>query len=138
MDSLYIVVKFVDDLDLYSEVDINNKIVYFAIKDYWYNIISNELGKLSQKRPGIKYGFKFRYLKQECINNNYLPNEGNSKLEKIVLYFFESKWSYLFYRFWNSTSWKFKAAIILISIVGCYVSYKSIYCLITQKIKRNA
>lgn len=121
LDSLYAVLLLAD---LYFEESVKNKqfeLLYSAVGGYWYNAVANKLSKEAEAQSEIKYTFKYRYLDQKCLERSYNVNSGNSKLEKVALYFIDGKWSYIFKRLVYASSWKIKLALILLVGVQVYL-----------------
>lgn len=113
-DSLIQILQWADRFSHYKDADLPNAKVYRVVSRHWFNLVSNRLGQLADERPSIKYDFKFKYLVAFCHAKTFSPPIGNSKKEKIINYFIEKNYSYLFNRFWNSTGWLFKLAVFLV------------------------
>lgn len=107
LDTINQIMLWVDKLD-FRESNIKE-----SIEIYWYNHIVNYLSKQAKERPNQKYAFKYRYIKQQCIQKNFLIDSGNSKIEKVFLNAIDKNWSYIFNRFWLSTSWKYKVILLI-------------------------
>lgn len=110
LDTINKIMVWVDQLN-FKESDIE-----VPINLYWYNHFSNHLSKLAKQNPNSKYGFKYRYLAQRCNEKLVLVNTGNSNFEKVILNIIDQNWSYLFNRFWFSSTVIFKI-ILLVGII---------------------
>jgi hypothetical protein len=107
LDTINQIMVWVDKLN-FKESDIE-----VPINLYWYNHFSNHLSKLAKLNPNSKYGFKYRYLAQRCNEKLVLVNTGNSNFEKVILNIIDQNWSYLFNRFWFSSTVLFKIILLL-------------------------
>jgi hypothetical protein len=110
LDTINQIMVWVDQLN-FKESDIEEPISLF-----WYDHFSNHLTNLARQKPNSKYEFKYRYLAQQCKKKLFLVNAGNSNFEKVILNLIDQNWSYLFNRFWFSTSILFKI-ILLVGII---------------------
>ncbi len=110
LDTINKIMVWVDQLN-FKESDIE-----VPINLYWYNHFSNHLSKLAKLNPNSKYEFKYRYLSQRCNEKLVLVNTGNSNFEKVILNIIDQNWSYLFNRFWFSSTVIFKI-ILLVGII---------------------
>lgn len=130
LDTINKIMVWVDQLN-FKESDIE-----VPINLYWYNHFSNHLSKLAKQNPNLKYGFKYRYLAKRCNEKLVLVNAGNSNFEKVILHLIDQDWSYLFNRFWFSTSVLFKTillAVIIPLIILLILGTKYITLLIKNK-----
>lgn len=107
LDTINQIMVWVDQLS-FKESNIKE-----PISLYWYNHFSNHLSNLEGQNPNSKYGFKYRYLAQQCRKKQFLVNTGNSNFEKIILNLIDQNWTYLFKRFWFSTSVIFKITLLI-------------------------
>ena len=128
-DSLIKILQWADRFNYYQDLDSTNARLFSPLHSYWINFISNQLGKHSDKKPTLKYDFKFRYLLAVCQSKLNNPPIGNSHNEKIILYIIDKDWAHLFDRFWFGTTPVFKVCIALVII-----STISGYCLLAVKI----
>jgi hypothetical protein len=110
LDTINQIMVWVDQLN-FKESDIE-----VPISLYWYNHFSNHFSKLANQNPNSKYEFKYRYLSQRCNEKLVLVNTGNSNFEKVILNIIDQNWSYLFNRFWFSSSVLFKI-ILLVGLI---------------------
>ncbi len=90
------------------------------LKSFWFNKVSNKLSSVAKQSPRIKYDFKFRYLVSLCHSNMFSPSIGNSNFEKVIFYFIDSNYCYMFNRFWYSTGLEFKLGVALIAVFQLY------------------
>ncbi|MCP4521976.1 MAG: hypothetical protein GY827_09860 [Cytophagales bacterium] len=116
LDTLNAILVWADKYKVNEANSSSNALMYKSIHSHWYNYVANHLDELSKEKSSIKYDFKFRYLIRKCNENKFEVMGETSKIEKVVTNVIDQRWSYLFYRFWSSTSWKFKA--ILFSVAG--------------------
>jgi hypothetical protein len=119
-DSLIQILQWADKFSHYKEVDLPNAKVYRVVSRFWFNLVSNHLGKLAEERPSIKYDFKFKYLVSYCHAKTFSPPIGYSNIEKTINYFIDKNYSYIFYRFWNSTGWLIKLAVFFGLLLQVY------------------
>lgn len=129
LDTLHSVLQWSDQFQEYSLQQTNYQGFYQSIQSYWYNQVANTLTEMSKQNSDIKFRFKYRYLIQRCKEKGFIIGGKVSKTEKIVIYFVEQKWSYLFYRFWNGTSLLFKGIVfsaILINLIFMGLGIKHI------------
>lgn len=111
LDTLYGILQWSNQFQKYSYQQPKYQAFYQSIQSYWYNQVSNSLIRISKQNSDMKYEFKYRYLIQRCKEKGFMIGGKVSKIEKIVIYLIEQKWSYLFFRFWNNTSFLFKGII---------------------------
>lgn len=83
--------------------------VFRIVSQHWINWIANRLSAYAEAESAIKYHFKFKYMVGVCQTKGFFPPLGNSNSEKVLNYFIEQRFGYLFHRFWHSTGWAFKA-----------------------------
>jgi len=83
--------------------------VFRIVSQHWINWIANQLAAHAEAESALKYQFKFKYMVGICQAKGFFPPLGNSKTEKVLNYFIEKRFGYLFHRFWHSTGWAFKA-----------------------------
>ncbi|MFM9948946.1 MAG: hypothetical protein ACKV1O_13485 [Saprospiraceae bacterium] len=112
-DSLILLLQWAVRFNNYQELDKDNSKVFRVIYRHWFNFVSNKLGDYAKDNPEIKYDFKFKYLVGICHAKKFSPPIGSSMGEKIVNYFIEKNYSYLFNRFWNATGILFKVVVVL-------------------------
>jgi len=110
LDTINQIMVWVDQLN-FKDSDIED-----PVSLYWYNQFSSHLSNLAKLNPNSKYEFKYRYLSQRCNEKLVLVNTGNSNFEKVILNIIDQNWSYLFNRFWFSTSVLFKI-ILLVGLI---------------------
>ena len=125
-DSLIYLLQWADGFYHFQKIDSKNERFYRRVNRYWFNFISNKLGQFSETNPNIKYDIKFKYMVELCRARMFNPPIGNSNSEKVLNYFIEGKYSYLFQRLWFGTNIFFKL-IILIGICFCFYSLYCIY-----------
>jgi hypothetical protein len=110
LDTINQIMVWVDQLN-FKESGIED-----PINLYWYNHFSKHLSNLAKQKTNSKYEFKYRYLAQRCNEKLVLVNAGNSNFEKVILNLIDQNWTYLFNRFWFSSTVLFKI-ILLIGII---------------------
>lgn len=131
-DSLIALIHWVGKFDVYKDLDDQNGRIYKIIFRHWMNFISNRLGKYYEDDSAIKYDFKFRYLTAICQSKKYAPPLGDSKTEKVVTNLIDSKWAYMFNRFWNGTGLKFK----LLASLGLLLTLYGFFCIFKTHFKK--
>ncbi|WP_089371105.1 hypothetical protein [Dokdonia pacifica] len=129
LDTINQIANWVDKLDF------KDNSVKESIEIYWYNQITNHLSAEAKKQPNSKYGFKYRYLAQRCIQKKYFPNTGNSTFEKVLLNIIDQRWLYMLKRFWYSTPWICKIFILLIAASLSLLSFFGIKYLKSHNLK---
>jgi len=132
LDSLNMLLNWADDLKAYSNFSSENSLVFQAVYEYWYAHVASTLNHRIKENPSEKYHFKYRYLAQRCADKLYLPNTGNTLIEKVFLNIIDQNWAYLFHRFWYSTSWFFKIIVLSLGILFLVISYLNFQFLIKQ------
>ncbi len=121
LDSLYSILLWADQFQNYSYKQPKYRDFYESIQSYWLNKVANTLTDISKENTGIKYNFKYRYLIQYCRERGFNIGGKVSKIEKIVIYFIDQKWSYLFARFWGGTSWVFKGMVFIAIAINLFL-----------------
>jgi len=116
-DSLLMLIHWTERFNYYADIDDNNSTFYKVIYMYWMEYITNKLDEYYNEEPSIKYNYRFRYLVSRCHEKNYNPGFGCTNSEKVIIYIIDSKWSYLFNRFWYGTGVLFKMGCSLLIIV---------------------
>jgi hypothetical protein len=125
-DSLIYLLQWADGFYHFQKVDSKNERFYRRVNRFWFNLISNKLGQFAETDPSIKYNVKFKYMVELCRARMFYPPIGNSNSEKVLNYFLEGKYSYLFQRLWYGTNIFFKF-IILFGIGLCFYSLHCVY-----------
>lgn len=125
-DSLIFLLQWADGFYHYQKIDKKNERFYRRVNRFWFNLISNKLGQFAETDPSIKYNIKFKYMVELCRARMFYPPIGNSNTEKVLNYFIEGKYSYLFQRLWFGTDIFFKL-IILFGLSFCFYSLYCIY-----------
>ncbi len=125
-DSLIYLLQWADGFYHFQKIDSTNERFYRRVNRYWFNFISNKLGQFAETDPSIKYNVKFKYMVELCRARMFYPPIGNSNTEKVLNYFIEGKYSYLFQRLWFGTDIFFKL-IILFGLGFCFYSLYCIY-----------
>lgn len=132
-DSLVAILQWVNKFQYYKDIDTNNLKFYRMVHRHWYNFVANKLGEYYERNPDIIYDFKFKYLVGTCQSQNYPPDIRNSNSTKVIDNVVNSKWAYLFKRFWDGTDLLFK---LILSAVILFTFY-SYYCVYKLKFKRD-
>ena len=127
-DRMIQLLRWAEKFDAYSEIDTNNFIFYNSIFISWTSFLQNKMTDYVKENNNIKYNSKFRYINDNLNFCGSIHKPQNSKSEKAIVYFFNSKWSYLFDRFWNATSVTFKLLFLLPLLITLY----GYYCIITK------
>jgi hypothetical protein len=107
---------------IYSEVYPNRRVLFKAIYASWMDKISNSLGTYLEDNSNLKHQFNYKFLHTECSLANYQIPLGLSKSEKIVDNLIQSKYKYIWDRFWFSTGWLSKLFVVffLCATLLCY------------------
>lgn len=130
-DSLLDLLRWAGKFDDYKDVDTANARAYSAICSYWFGFVTNHLSGYAATNSSLKYQFKFRYIEGLCQTKQFDASTNESNFEKIVLDAVDSKWSYLFNKFWYSTGFLFKTVVFL----GFFATVYSYIYVITKLIK---
>lgn len=132
-DTMIMLLQWVNKFQYYKDIDTTNLKFYRMVHRHWYNYVSNKLGQYHDSSPNLKYDYKFKYLVSACQSQNYPPDIRNSSTTKIIDNVVNSKWAYLFKRFWDGTGLLFK---LMLSTIILFTFY-SYYCVYKFKIKRD-
>lgn len=119
-DSIVKILQWIEGFNQAEHIDKKNARLYRVINAHWLNYISNRLAIYFDNEPNLKYDFKFKYIESICRSKSYAPPIGNSDIEKIAINIFESKFSYLFSKFWFDTGFLFKLVALLIITTTTY------------------
>lgn len=122
-DSLIHLIQWVEKFKNYAAVDTKNALLFESVYDYWMSFVVGKLNAYYEANNKLKYEFRFRYLVNRCNEQRYGTNIGNTKFDKIVLYFADQNWTYLVERFNNGTGLFFKLLIYLFVLFTCYAYY---------------
>ena len=120
IDSLTALSQWVNRFDYVKDADLVNGKTYKIVYRFWMNYISNQVGRLAEENPDIKYKFKFRYLSAFCQSKKYYPPIGNTKIEKLSNYLTENQFGYILNRLWFGTSSLIKVVILALIVVTPY------------------
>jgi hypothetical protein len=131
-DSLLRILEWSNRFDDYKDLDTANARAYNAVSGFWLGFVANHLSAYAAKNSSLKYQFKFRYLEGICQSKQFMPSIGDSGFEKIVQDSIDSKWAYLFKRFWYGTGILFK----LIVFFGLATTVYGYVCIITTHLKK--
>lgn len=126
-DSLLRIIQWAEKLNFYSKIDLNKAILYQSIYTHWMRFVSNNLGNIYHNNPDIKYDFNFKYLNNRCKENQFGCSVNFTDSEKITNNFVESRWDYLFRKFWYDSKIHHKVAVVIIIsifLLGCYTILK--------------
>jgi hypothetical protein len=107
---------------IYSEVYPARRVLFKAIYSSWMDKISNSLSTYLEENSNLKHQFSYKFLHTECSLANYQTPLGLSKSEKIVDNLIQSKYKYIWDRFWFSTGWLSKLFVVffLCATLLCY------------------
>jgi hypothetical protein len=127
LDSLNLMLYWVEQFKCHSCRGEESELLFATIHDYWLDFLAGKLKKLSAFND-TKYLFKYRYLKERCIQANHGIGEPNDNGTKIINYIIEKRWYYLFVeRLWRSTGIWFRIFIISIIILTSYSYYRLLF-----------
>lgn len=133
-DTLSLFMMDLEGFKYYARMPGPNQDFYSAIHQYWMSNLSNSLDNYTQIEPNLKYNFKYRFLAAKCRENKYGVAPRVTESEKIINNIADSKWNYLYQRFWSIPLEKRLFIFFLISLtVIVYVI--SFFCII-KKIKK--
>lgn len=124
-DTLTWLLQWASRFGHYQDIDKKNAKVYRVVYRFWFNKVSNLLGKYADADANLKYEFKFKYLSSVCHTQRFTPPVGRSKLEKVIDNVINQKFSYLFNRFWHGTKWHFK----IVALTGIMVLIYALWCI---------
>lgn len=133
LDSLIIVSQWVDEFKTYERTSPNDGALYGIVYEHWMNFITNQLSTYYEKKPSIRFNFKFKFLQSICESKKYSPSVGKSKLQKVVEYSLEQEGDYLFNRFWHGTNFLIKLAFGILFFLFNYM----IYCTYQYSFKKQ-
>jgi hypothetical protein len=101
-NELIFLLKFADQFNDIDKQILVSKDVLIAVKDYWYNIISNVIDDHIQKNNDICNASNFNELRLICYSNGYGTDSKISNLEKLVFYIKRGKFTYVLNRIFYS------------------------------------
>jgi hypothetical protein len=130
-DSLLALLQWAEKFKIYAEADKQHAILFNSVYSYWLDIIANKLNTFYEQDRSLKYAPKFNYLATRCYEQKFSVPIDNSKFEKIVQYFSETQFAYLYNRFWNGTSIWVKTGILALILFTLYGYYLLISRIIT-------
>ena len=125
-DSLIQLLHWANQFGHYANYPSDYQLEYSVVHGFWLDYIANKLFAYTEADASVKYAHKFIYLRYNCELQQYRAPIGKTRIEKVVDYFIESKYSYLFERLWNGTSWVFKLVIFLGLMLTGYAFYRTI------------
>lgn len=125
-----------------SVQNLDKKYKYFlqGITHYWFNKVSNKLTELVEEDSDIRFNPMYRVLVSRCAQNKYHIALEFTAIEKVISYFIEGKYSYVWGRIWLRTSVFQKFIIvsgIIVTIVFYILAINSIILYIKSKIKKS-
>jgi len=138
IDSLNMLLNLSEKFLAYSEANPERKFFYKSIANNWVSYVTNRLSTLVKTENSFKYSFKCRYLRERCVQLGFIPDFGNTSIEKVILNIADSNWHYLFIdRFWNTTTLVFKLLIFsIIFILIAILVYGSVCIFQKHSIKK--
>jgi hypothetical protein len=119
-DSLIYLLQWAERFKNYSEIDVENKLLFISIYDHWLNYIGNALTRYSNKSPGIKNDFKFRFLVAKCSEKNFNISIKVTPIEKIVYNLISNNWGHLLDASWLQASVVQKIAILFLLLLTIF------------------
>jgi hypothetical protein len=123
-DTLLALLQWAEKFKIYGEADQQHAILFNSVYSYWLDMIANKLNTFYEHDRSLKYAPKFNYMATRCYEQKFSVPIDNSRFEKIVQYFSETQFAYLYNRFWNGTSIWVKTgilALILFTLYGYYL-----------------
>jgi len=125
-----------------SVQNLDKKYKYFfqGVQHYWFNKVSNKLTELVENDSDIRFNPMYRVLVSRCAQNKYHIALEFTAIEKVIAYFIEGKYSYVWGRIWLRTSVLQKFIIISGMIVTIVLYILAIYFLvvyINSKIRKS-
>ncbi len=116
LDSLNLLLTWAVTLNCAEEGESEYRLLLMAAYRYWMNELSSRLNALAKADHGIRYTFKFKYLRERCRLLAYGVDVTDDSSTKIVNNIVERKWYYLIVdRLWGATSWAFRSLLLLIA-----------------------
>lgn len=103
-DSLIILFQWVEKFKYYSEIDVENRLLFNSIHNYWVSYIGNLLTQYSNNNPNVKYDFKFRFLVAKCSEKNFNVSLKVSPIDKVIYNLLSNNWSHLIEASWLQAS----------------------------------
>jgi hypothetical protein len=116
-DSLIRLLQWSEKFNAWSEMDEKNSLFYKAVYDYWCNFISNTLAEYYEVSYAVKYNYKFRYLSDRLREKQYNTPVRGTWSEKVITQMIRKNWSYLFNKFWHSTTLLYKSLVFLLILI---------------------
>ncbi|MEM6378458.1 MAG: hypothetical protein AAF705_09600 [Bacteroidota bacterium] len=125
-DSLIQLLHWANQFGHYANYPSDYQLEFSVVHGFWLDYIANKLFTYTEQNSDVKYAHKFIYLRYNCEIQQYRAPIGKTRIEKVVDYFIESKYSYLLERLWNGTSWIFKLVVLMGILVTVYAFYRTI------------
>ena len=103
-------------------------------------MVSNHLNKLVLENSDYRFNPMFRVLVSRCAQNDYHVSLEFTALEKVVSYFIDGKYSYVWGRIWLRTSLGQKTMIFFafsITLFSYIISLFLLYRFVKFKIKKS-
>ena len=123
-----------------QNTDRRYKYFYQGVQYYWMNMVSNHLNKLVLENSDYRFNPMFRVLVSRCAQNDYHVSLEFTALEKVVSYFIDGKYSYVWGRIWLRTSLGQKTMIFFaftITLLSYIISLSLLYRFVKFKIKKS-
>ena len=84
-----------------------------ALNQYWMQHVADALHARYRRDPNLKYSFRFKHLNQLCRQAKCGVPVAFSAPEKVLNNVVESKWAYLYTKFWQDGGWRTKLGALL-------------------------
>jgi hypothetical protein len=108
-------------------------ILFQAVGDYWLGNVSERLQDLVKKDEFIFINCKHRFLRMQVCQLQYTCGDKLPDGVKIINNLGDSKWGYLWERFWTHTSSIQKIVIVTVLMFNLYLLFFFLKIKLTKK-----
>jgi hypothetical protein len=133
LDSLHAIVAWATPFFYYGQSGQEHAILFQTIGDYWLGNVSEKLQDIVDKDDYAYINCRYKYLRMRTC---HLVGSCGDKLPdsvKLINNFGESRWGYLWERFWTHTSKIQKSVILILFISNFYL----LFFFLKSKFKKN-
>jgi hypothetical protein len=130
LDSLLGIILWVQQFH-YAQTSARDDYFFFeSLSDFWTNQVAENLSRISEKSPALRYSFEYRYLVQRCAELDYYIPIHVLNYEKFAGNLVTSNWGHLANASYVQSSLWQKSAFVLFMLVFLYGFYVLIYKLV--------
>ena len=119
-DSLYMLLNWLDRINVFAELDDNNSTLFEATMQFWMDRITENIESNFKHNRRLKFSYKFRSIRDRCDHLKFGTVIGDKKVEKLIYNMIDGNWSYVFERVLKATSLLEKALLLLFGILTMY------------------